>query len=133
MAINIAEFWGYFPAVPDTEQITPLPKQPFGVTVAAGRAMGIKVIFVVTGVYAGATYIGIDEWNLAGRYSATNTLSGTAAHRTSGRVGVNGTDGARLASLSFSVSSGVPRLAWTPVVPDLDWTVRGHLWVASAA
>ena len=133
MAINVAEFWKYYLAVPYVQQIIALPAQPFGATIATGRAMGIKVLFVVTGVYAGTTYIGIDEWNLAGRYSSTNTLSGTASHRTAGRVAQSGTVGAQVDTLSFSVSGGIPRIAWTPMVPDLDWTVRGHLWVASAA
>lgn len=133
MAHNILEFWDYRENVPIATQYTALPKQPFGATISSGAVMTIEVMFTSTGYDGSSTYLGLEKWLLAARYSSTNNVSATASHQIKTRIGYAGSTVSNLTSLTISVSGGVPRLAWIPAASGSRWTIRGHLWVASAA
>jgi hypothetical protein len=133
MAHNIVEFWDYKEDVPASVQYTSLPKQPFGATIATGSAMTIEVMFTCSGYDGTSTYLGVEKWLLAARYSSTNNVSATGSHHIQTRIGYAGSVASNLDALEISVASGTPRLAWTPKVAGNRWTVRGHLWVVSAA
>jgi len=131
MAANIVEFFGYFPAVAASAQLSPLPRQPHGATIAAWRVLTGK--FTFTSSVSGGGYLGCEEWLLAVQYSATNTPDAGSARRKQTLIASAGAAEQRLAECRFSVSSGQVRLLWTPYTAGRDWTIRGHLWVASAA
>ena len=134
MAHNILEFWDYRENVPIAKQYTALPKQPFGATISKGAVMSIEVMFTSTGYDGVTTYLGLEKWLLAIRYSSTNNVSATASHQIATRVGYAGSTVSLLnGSVSISVISGTPRLVWLPRASGSRWTIRGHLWVASAA
>jgi len=133
MAHNIVEFWAHHENVPAADQFTALPRQPFGTTIATGSAMGLEVTFVGTGYDGSTTYLGIDRWLLAVRYSATNTAGSTSAHKTASRDGSSGVAAMLLSYANIQVSGGTPSLLWRPYTAGLRWTIRGHLWVNSAA
>lgn len=133
MAHNILEFWDYQENVPAVAQYTSLPKQPFGAAIPTGAALTIEVMFTCSGYDGTSTYLGLEKWLLAARYSSSNNVSATGAHQIKTRIGYAGSVASYLSGLAISVSSGTPRLAWTPVVAGNRWTIRGHLWVYSAA
>lgn len=133
MAHNVAEFWAYHENVPASTQYTDLPKQPFGATIATGSVMGIEVTFANTGYDGSTIYVGAEKWLIAARYSATNTVGSTSAHWTASRIGSTGATAMLLAACGLAVSSGVPRVYWQPYAAGNRWTIRGHLWVYSAA
>jgi len=131
MAGNIVEFFGYFTSVAASAQLSPLPRQPFGATIAAWRTMTGD--FTFTSSVSGGGYVGVERWLMMVQYSATNTPSGDAGLREQKRIIQAGGAEQGLTECRFSVSSGQVRLLWTPYTAGRDWTIRGHIWVASAA
>jgi hypothetical protein len=133
MAHNIVEFWDYKENVPATAQYTALPEQPFGATIATGSVMGVEVTFVETGYDGSTIYVGAEKWLIAARYSDSNTVGSTASHWTASRIGWSGATIMLLSSCALSVAAGTPRIMWQPYKAGNRWTIRGHLWVYSAA
>ena len=127
----VQEVFGFFPSVPTTPATDVLlSRRPCGGNVPAARVVTVELTFTSSGDSNGC---GVEKWLLSIRYSANNTPSTSVSDKVAVRIAQVGYSSNDLLSNVYLFSQSTQLyVAFVPVFAGKDWTIYGHLWVATS-